>query len=448
MYKKIKDKIYQKNAFMKIIKNTSWLTLEQFIKMGTSLLIGVWITRYLGPSDYGLYSFVLSLVFLFTPLVKFGLDRIIVKELVKEPENEKEILATGFFIQAIGGLLLIVLSLISTYLLSLDSFTKVLVLIVSLGYFFKCFDIIDYYFQSKLNSKYSVIARGVAFSVISITRIALLMFDAPLIYFVIATALEVFLNAIGFIVLFIKKNENKTKWRLSYTRGKSLFKDSLPLTISGVAVALYMKIDQTMIAQLSSEREVGFYSAATKLTEAWNFIPVAIMVSITPVLLKLRDSDWKKYVSKFEQVFTLLFVLGLCLAIPVSIFAEKIIYFLYGSSYLSSSSILSIHIWTSIFIFIGLGRRPYILSESLFNYSMWTNLIGVTINILLNFIFIPKYGALGASYTTLISQFFVTYFCNVFHNKTRFLFLQQSKALILLPIFKTITKKLSSDNNK
>ena len=68
---------------MKYFKNTSWLFAEKILRMVVGLLVGVWVARYLGPEQFGLLSYALSFVGLFSIVATFGLDEIVVRELVK-----------------------------------------------------------------------------------------------------------------------------------------------------------------------------------------------------------------------------------------------------------------------------------------------------------------------------------------------------------------------------
>ena len=101
----IRQKLEGKSNLRKIIGNTGWLFADRFLRIIVELFIGVWIARYLGPEKFGLYSYAIAFVALFSAFSTLGLDRIVVREIVKEPTDKDEIIGTAFILKFIGGIL-------------------------------------------------------------------------------------------------------------------------------------------------------------------------------------------------------------------------------------------------------------------------------------------------------------------------------------------------------
>jgi len=123
--------------------------------------------------------------------------------------------------------------------------------------------------------------------------------------------------------------------------------------------------------------------------------------------------------------------IAIIIAIPTLFLSEFIIDLLYGESYRMAAPILSLHIWTGIFIFMGIVSNKWFVAENLQIYSFYRTLLGVSINILLNYILIPKYGIIGAAIATLISQIFASYIFNLTNIKLRHIFILQTNAFLL-----------------
>jgi len=161
MIKKLTLKIktlQQHSGFMRYFKNTSWLFAEKILRMIVGLFVGVWVARYLGPDKFGLFSYAGSFVGLFTAIATLGLNGIVVRELVKHPQKENELLGTAFYLKLMGAVLTLVILYIAIHFTSNNHFTNVLIFIIASATIFQSFNVVDMYFQSKVMSKYVVYA--------------------------------------------------------------------------------------------------------------------------------------------------------------------------------------------------------------------------------------------------------------------------------------------------
>ena len=99
-------KILSSPGLRRYFSNTSWLLSERLIRMTATLFVGIYVARYLGPERYGLLSYSLSFVMLFSSLASFGVDDILERELVKQPDQKKILLGTVFWLKIIGALVM------------------------------------------------------------------------------------------------------------------------------------------------------------------------------------------------------------------------------------------------------------------------------------------------------------------------------------------------------
>ncbi|WP_201764261.1 flippase [Halalkalibacterium ligniniphilum] len=430
----------------KIISNTGWLFFDRIFRMGIGLFVGVWIARFLGPEQFGLLSYAQAFVALFGAFAKLGLDGIVVRNIVREPDKKDQILGTTFILKLFGGLVaLIITGFIIYFIRPGDIFTLWLILIIATGTLFQAFDSIDFWFQSQVISKYTVYAKSVAFSTISILKIILILLDSTLIFFALAALFEIIFGSILLVAAYRYKGFNIFDWKFQFTTAKTLLKDSWPLVLSGTMVMVYMKIDQIMLGQIIDDRAVGLYTAATRISEVWYFIPMAIVASAAPVLTKLKkDGNEEKYYQSLEKLFNIMLILGLAIALPMTLMSGAVIDLLYGKEFAPSSAVLSIHIWAAIFVFLGVVRGPWLLNEGLMKFALITTVLGAVVNIILNMIVIPIYGITGAAWTTLFSQFVASYLGNLLSPKTRIIFLMQTRAITLLFLSKRLSNKENS----
>jgi|SRR3989344_2637990 len=436
----IKKKIECKGSLIRILNNINWLTLEKIVRGGLLIFVSILLARYLGPEKFGTLNYAISFVALFTAFSKLGLDNIVIRNLVNFSSKQGEILGSTFFLKLLGNIILSIFSVFLIYLIRpLDSTIQLFVLIISMGYIFKSFDTIDFWFQSKVMSKYvaiSLIASGVIFFCINF---AFLIINAPLVSFIWAYVIDFALTSLGLFIFYQSKSEISIfKWKIRVHTMKNLIHDSWPLILSGLAIMMNLRIDQIMIGQMINSDALGVYSVAVTLSESWYFIPMIITGSIFPVMITLRDLDKKLYFKKLQRVYDIFTWFSIGIAIVITFLSNSVISLLYGPNYMGASTVLSIQIWAGVFVFFGVVSARYFVIENLTKISLYRPLIGMGINIILNFILIPKYGIIGASISTLISYFFASCLSNIFFKESRIVFYMFIRSLNIIRIIKEL----------
>ena len=429
------SKFRSRSGLRAIIANTGWLFADRVLRMGASLVVGVWVARYLGVQQYGLFNYALAFVSLFSPIFTLGLDDVVIRHIIRQSSNREEILGTTFWLKLLGGTASVLLAVSTMFFLGEHETLKIsLVAILGMAGIFRATDTIDLWFQSQVQSKYSVIARNIAFLLNTAIKIGLILTKAPLLAFAWVTLAEFAMSAIGLVIVYQVKGYSLWLWRWSLSAAKTLLKESLPLIFSGLAIMIFMRIDQVMLGQMIGNREVGIYSAAVRISEIWYFIPGAIVSSVAPSIYAAKEKSESLYYQRIGQLLSLMTCISLGIALPMTFLSEKIIMVMFGSGYAAAGPILSVHIWTSLFVFMGLATSPWFIAEGLNHVSLGKTLFGAILNIILNLFLIPKYGGLGAASATIISQAAATFICNAFDSRTQKIFKIQVRSLI--PFYK------------
>ena len=433
MIEKIKN-IFQHQGFKKYFLNTSWLFAEKIFRMIVGLFVGIWVARYLGPSKYGILSYAQSFVGLFSPIATLGLNGIIIRELVKYPEKEKELLGTAFVLKLFGAILTLIILYTVIHFTSNDQYTHILIFIIASAIIFQSFNVIDFYFQAKVKSKYIVFVNSFSLFISSLAKIYLILIKAPLITFAWVVLFDNIILAIGYlwVYYFQKKEFFLKRIKFSIKFAKSLLKDSWPLVLSGMVIAVYMRIDQVMIKEMLDSKAVGNYAAAVRLSEAWYFIAMVVSSSLFPAIVNAKKVSKELYYERLQKLYDLMVLLALSVAIPVTFLSDWIINFLYGSEFSTAVDVLKIHIWAGIFVFLGVASSKWFIAENLQKYSFYRVLSGSVVNVILNFILIPKFGIKGAAVATLISQIIAAYLFDVFTLKTKIIFFMKTRSLLLI----------------
>ncbi len=409
-----------RSSVTKILGNTWWLVLDKLIRMGIGLFVGVWVARYLGPQQFGTFNYATAFVSFFTAFATLGLDTIVVRSLVKGIEDRNVIMGTTFLLKLGGGLVTSICVIISGYFFHQnDGVLRLLISINAIMILFLSFDTIDFWYQSQVQSKYTVFSKGIAYISVSILRVVLILFKASLVAFAIAGLLEIVLGGLALVLYYRINGRNPFDWKFDSSIAKKLLYDSSPLILANFFIIIYMRIDQVMIGRICNENELGIYSAAVKITELWYFIPAAIVSSTFPAFIKTRDYDKKKYYGRLQLLYSVLTWVGIVVAVVTTLFASKVVYLLYGNDYKGSGDILSISVWSGIFVSQGIARGAWLLSENLQKYSLYYISIGALINVVLNLLVIPLWGGKGAAFTTMFSQLSVAIIAPAFFKETR-----------------------------
>lgn len=397
----------------KIIENSGWLFIDTIFRYIVGIFISVWIARYFGPEDFGVYSYALAFTALFGAIAGLGLKGIVVRELVSHPNNKNEILGSAFLLLLFAGILTWGLSFIGIYLLRPnDSTSIVLVLIIGAGFIFRAFNSISFYFEAQVESKYTVIATNISFVVISVLKILLIITHQGLFILALISLIDVVLISINLIVMAKIKKLNIMQWKWNFNIAKGLLTDSLPLILSGILSTIFINIDQIMIGELVKAEEVGIYAVSVKLTAIWYIFPMIIQSSVYPNLVKTANIGLDLLYDKMHRLFSVLAYFSILVAIPISIFSKLIIELLYGMQYSEAADMLAISIWALIFVSFGVARMPYIIATGNMKMSIYFGLIGASVNVMLNLILIPIYGGEGAALATLLSFAASGYFSN------------------------------------
>lgn len=407
-----------REGFMRYFKNTGWFFIGRIFGMVTSFFVGAYVTRYLGPSQYGLLSYAGSFSGIFAILASFGIDRILNRELISYPEKKDELMGSAFFIKILGAILSIILIIITLIIIKADSFTSILILISASSFIFNAFGIIEIYFQSNVLAKDTVKVQIVSLIFSSILKLLFIFLNLDLIYFAIILIFDGVISTIGLLLIYRKIGFRMSSWKINNLIVRMLLKTSWPLMLSGVAISIYMKIDQIMIKNMIGNEAVGIYSAASKISETWYFIPGIICASLFPAIINAKKINTIIYEKRLKNLYSLMFYISLGIAIPISLLSSLIIIYLYGSEYTGAISVLKIHIWAGIGVFLGHAITQYLIAENFVKIFFSITIIGAIINIILNLILIPKSGIIGAAIATAISYTIVT-FSVLFFKKSR-----------------------------
>jgi len=418
------------------LHNLSWLFFDKMLRMGVGLVVSAWVARYLGPDNFGSLSYAIALIGLFSTISNLGLNSIVVRDLIEKPKIKNLTLGSAFFMQMLGGMLAVLCCIYAVmYIQPYNKLMQIMVILLGTTLIFKSTDVIKYWFESRLESRYVVWVENGVFILSSAIKVLMIWKGVALIGFIWLMFFESLIVAIGFLSLYSIKVREIHLWRVSLQKCKFLFKECWPLIISGLTISLYMRIDQLMLGQMLGASSVGLYSSALRISEVWYFVPMIIVSSAFPQIIKAREKSQELYKTQIQSLYNILTLLSIIIAVLFTFFSDLVIEILYGAAYAGSASILRIHVWTGIFVSLGVASGSWYQLEGLNKVIFYRTLGGALINVVANYFLIPICGGKGAALATLGSQIFAAYLFDASNIRTVEAFKMKTKALLLFNSF-------------
>lgn len=418
----IQEKI-KKPGIQRQFKNMGWMFFAKIGSFFISFLATAYIARNLGPTNYGELSYAISFAALFSFIASLGIDQILYRELIENPEKRNELLGSAILLRIIASLLAAIITMFFVISFSPKDVSLFLVFIICLSPLFGSFQLLSYEFQANIQAKKtSILVLGVVI-LLNILKIITVFLGGGVIYLAGIILLEPILYSIGYI--YLKQKTYNDILLLKYNKNTilSIFNDAFPLIFASAFYVIYARIDQVMLKNMISAEAVGLYDAAVRVAEFSYFIPQILLTSLLPTILLSKKNSLTLYTERSRKLFIFLISITFFIALSTSLFSEKILMIIFGNSFESSGVILNIYIWSNIGASLNLLSQQILVSENKTKFISLTTFLGMVSNILLNLLLIPKYGTSGAAYATLVS--YCVPFASVFlFKETRSIMLQ------------------------
>ena len=387
----------------KFLNNAKWIVACKIVQSLIQLVVGMLSARYLGPSNYGLISYALSVVAFVIPVMQLGLQFTLVQEYVDRPEQEGKIIGTALAMNMVSAAACIVgVTVFAAVANPGEPVTILVCALYSTSLFFQGIEMLQYWFQAKLLSKYSSLAMLCAYVVVSAYKIFLLATEKNVCWFALSYTVQY--GVTGLLLVIAYKRNGTQKISFSAITARKLFAKSKYYIISSMMAMAFSSTAGILLKLLVGTTENGYFAAAVTSAVVVQFVFEAIIDSARPVILESKKTDQKKYEKNVSRLYCVIIYLALAQSIAFTVFAELIIRFLYGAEYLASVSVLQILIWQTMFSSMGWVRNIWILAEEKHSRLWVINLCGALTNVALNFCLIPRWSACGAAVASVLTQ--------------------------------------------
>lgn len=394
--------------YNKVVKNASWIIVCRIAQSLIALIIGMLSARYLGPSNYGLLNYANSVVAFVVPLAQLGLRNVLVEEIVSHPDREGKTLGTSIVMSVASSILCIFGCLAFVSIVNAgERETFIVCALYSISLVFQVTEMIQYWYQAKLLSKYTSIVSLIAYAIVSVYKFCLLILNKSIYWFAISYAFDFFI--ISIVLFFIYRKIGNQKLSFSFSLGKQLFSKSKYYIVANMMVTVFAQTDKIMIKMIVGNAENGYYSTAVTCAGVAGFVFGAVIDSLRPVIFESRKVSHKDFEKKMILLYSIIFYMGITQSVFFTIFAKQMIKILYGSAYLAAIPLLKVVTWYSVFSYMGMVRNIWMLAEEKQRYLWIINMSGALLNVVGNLIMIPYIGAVGAAIASVLTQFFTNF---------------------------------------
>ena len=393
----------------KFVRNIGWIFFGNLIHAVLQFALNIYVARAFSTDEYGLINYSASLITFFSSVGTLGFNGIITKKFAEDENNSSVYLGTGMIARAVFSLFAIVILQLFVRM-SDDSNNRLaeIVFFQSIAILFSAFDLPVYWFRYKSRANMVAIVRLVSFFISAIWRIVVILFFKDIVLYIIGVSMETLLFVVALLALYVRKNSERRKW-FSRSQLFSMLKISYPFIFSAVLSTIYGQTDKIMLRTMVDNTAVAMYSVSLTLAGAIVIVPTALIEGFRPDIMSYRLTNKDMYIRRLRQLYALVFWICIVYCLFITFFAERIILLLYGSKYLDAVPSLSLVVWYTSFSYFGAINNLYMVAENKTKWVQLTTMLGAIINILLNYILIPKYSVSGAAAASLITQVVVNF---------------------------------------
>ncbi len=408
----------------KYAHNIAWILIDRFVRLIVNFYLLGQVAKVLGPENFGLISFVQSIIAVFICVTSLGLDNIMIKEFSVANDSQRiTIFNSVLFLRVLVAVIAIAVLMIAALFFLKNQNLIYIYAIFSLTILFQVQTLYNGLYQGQSQSKVLTRISLITFFFSSLFKIYLIYSKADIILFSISFVVDLGLNTIALFFYTESKRIKINIKKINFKLIKDYLYDGIPMLIASLLVILYARLDQWMIAKYLTLTDLGVYAAAIKISEAASFLPAAVMTSLIPYIS--QDANEKK----FRLYFSAVYLVGFITCIGVLIVSPYVIPIVFGEQFSQSIHVMRFTIFSMLFSAMGGACTNFLIQIKKTKLRIIRIVLGLITNIILNIILIPRLGITGAGIASLSSQIVASWLGNSMSKWTRPCFIWQTKTI-------------------
>lgn len=395
--------------------NTASQIIVRVVTLAFALISIKLLANYLGPSGIGNYNTIVTYVNFFIVIADLGLFAATVREVSKNPDQEKKIVSNVFLLRLISALVATVIAILIAFATSYPSEIKMGVLIATGYLFFNLLaSVYDMVLQYRLKMQYSALAEFLS-KLITLSALYLLIVNHFGFVWIVGTV-----SLSGILIFLFKWIFAKKFLSVSPAYDKKIFNwifsISWPLGLVFIVNNLYFKLDTLMLFSIKGAEAVGIYSVAYKVLEVTVFVAGYFAASLKPTISRYIQNSKDRLGEIISKSIMVLIVLVIPITAISVAYSREIIIFLSNEDFASGSKALILLAFALPLIFIDTLLGEILIANDARKLLIRASIFILLFNFLTNLIFIPLYSFMGAAFTTILSEL-VLLGINIYYTK-------------------------------
>ena len=384
--------------------NAGWFVLERGVNVLIGIFVMVLVARHLGPERLGAYAYLFGLTALLMPLAQFGLETIVMRRSVSEPEHAQMTLGSAMSLQATGALIAATLAVGFVALAGGPAgATPMLALLAALTLIAQPWESLNAWLKARERMARVVLPRIAVAICVAGLAVMLLLREASLGAFVALRGVEAAGLALAATLAYATTRDAPGRPHVARLEIRRLLREGLPLALSAVTVALYMRLDQVMLGQLADADELGQYSVAVRLAEIGFVVAMALRTSMFAGMVRAFDRDAAGFDGHAQRLYDAMALASLATLLIGAVGCALLLEPIFGADYAPALPITFVLLLSLPWVFLGVARGVVLVVRGWFWTAPVVTALGALLNGALNLMLIPDYGGLGAAWASVAS---------------------------------------------
>ena len=392
---------HQRGGLRGMVSGFLQSTMLRVLRIGINVVVTGLLARHLGSAGFGTLAASLALVSLLYSLAELGMGRLLVRELLRDGADKNEVLGSSFFTRVVASVIL--LGLLVLYFVVCRPLHGGLLLVY--GFVLLTHPVTDVlaWFEAERRLLTAAWCQFAGFALSMAAIIGGILWNAPLWFFALTFVIECVVTSIFLLLNYRRLGGSWKGWRWHRKRAFDFLLESRYEMAAQLSLLMLLRVDTIMVEALRGETEVGYYSAAVRVSEVAYFLPMLLAGFILPPLMERKQRDQAEYQKGVADYFGLTVAIMLPVSLGIGLMSDWIVNLLFGQDFIAAKPMLVVHAWALVPFALGIARSQYLTMEK----KLWANIPAVVaaliINLVLNWIWIPAHGGLGAAWATLIA---------------------------------------------
>ena len=391
------------NTNKRVLKNLFSLSIAEAFSRIFVTVLTIYVGRTLGVNTFGQLTFATAFIAYFNLFADFGLTILGIRQITSNKSDTNRYGTNILFLQTILAVFLLLLLAFVLLLIPLDGRTKIITFLfglsiipfaLNMSYIFQAHEKMESVAIIRIISQFGYLIIG--FFLIFTFQDIITLPIAQFITAMIATVVTYFL---------LKKQIKFVLQKVDLDFSKKLLKMAIPFLIGGAMIQIYSNMDTIMLQFIKGEHEVGLYNAAYKIINLLLSFSAMYAASYFPVLVTRAKTSHEEVGKTLHKILANVSVVVFPILLGGAIVSKQIMLLVWRSNYEGAYIALSLLFFVSLIGFLNTAQSNSLTALDNQKQATLSTVVGATVNMICNFILIPRFGFNGAAVATILAEF-------------------------------------------